>query len=570
MSQQWHYRILGEEFGPVGERALRDLMSSGTVGPTDSVRRAGEEHWLLARDLDADPESNGSAGFPATSAAASSGSESSAPESGGAEDLIEASLDLESLLASAAPEAARKAHANEWYYRIGGKRSGPFDFDTLFEHAREGKFSRYDEIRAPGESDWVEASTIVGLFADEQAELDSMLSNAGPRPAEPPVPRRPKRKLWYYRVLNQEMGPVDFEGLFDLVIEGNLRPDDELRGAEESQWQPASSLVGLFPDELASGSQDAAADEDDGFDEDPDEVPEWYLRTGGKESGPVTFGRLVWMAGQGRLQRTDQIRLSKLGSWMDAESMVGLFPEETPAEPEPEEVPEQVEPEAPKPAVSRLPDVPEGDADDWAAAVLSEPEPERPRRREPESQPVAAAGPGPAREPYRPAAVMSAPATPTRPAFTPPPKIRKSSSGGGGLSLPSGLGGVVTNPKVLIAVGVLLVAVGLYFVPWGSFFQAPYEDLLTELDQIWGKTKALHESGGSDDEWNALTRELAPQLKAVADEANKRGANADNPGLQIALVLATKQIPEVLKNRSDATDRQVRIVDSYLTRAKGL
>src|SRR5690606_32152930 len=137
------------------------------------------------------------------------------PASAHSGDGDAARSDLDAMLAPSTP-GHRRPVTDDWYYRVSGQRFGPFDFDTLFEHASSGQFSRYDEIRSPGSDEWVEAQTIVGLFSDETADLDALLVNEPPLPAAAPKPA-PVTKHWYYRVLNQELGPVDFEELFDLV-----------------------------------------------------------------------------------------------------------------------------------------------------------------------------------------------------------------------------------------------------------------------------------------------------------------------------------------------------------------
>ena len=40
------------------------------------------------------------------------------------------------------------------------------------------------------------------------------------------------------------------QSLLRLVMEGHLRPDDDIRESDQTQWQRADSLSGLFPDDL--------------------------------------------------------------------------------------------------------------------------------------------------------------------------------------------------------------------------------------------------------------------------------------------------------------------------------
>jgi hypothetical protein len=569
MAELWYYRLLGEEFGPVSATALRDLVAAGTLGASDEVRRDGEPRWQRAGDVDlaeAGAASHDVEAMPDLDSLL--GAPASAPATARAGGGHGASSDLDAMLAPSAPRRGRTT-ADAWYYRVSGQRFGPFDFDTLFEHASSGQFSRYDEIRAPGSDEWVEAHTMVGLFPDENADLGALLVNEAPLPASAAPKPAPVKKQWYYRVLNQQLGPVDFEGLFDLVMEGNLRPDDEIRESDQTAWQRADSLVGLFPDDLSEDAAPPAATHEE-LAEDSEDA-EWYFKMDDQELGPVTFERLVQMAHSGRLQRADPIRPTKLGNWMAAESMVGLFPEET----------TPVEPAPPKKPESSVPERPTGDADDWAAAVLSEEEPEPPPRRsapEPRTPEPAAGRPAPtaAPEPAPAAAAalsiatkMAATASSQRATFTPPPKSsRKSSSGGGGLALPPGLAGSLSDPKVLGAVGAIVLVVALYFVPWGSFFSPAFADLAAQLEEIWGQVKPLHENQAPDAEWEAVAAQVKPKLAEIAKEASDRGAGAGRPELQIVSVLASTSIPKVLDEKSKAKPQQVKTVDNFFIRIK--
>lgn len=413
MTDQWHYRIFGEEFGPVSESTLRGLIADGTLGPADEIRGEADSDWQTADTLasrSTNPDDSES--DPAFSAdlddmlAAPAPRRQTVPSDSG----DESGMDLDAMLAPSTPQAQRKAESTEWFYRVGGRKFGPVDFDTLFEHAAQGRFSRYDEIRAPGDDQWVEAQSLVGLFARDEPDLDALLGEEKPlRSASVAPKQKPVTETWYYRVLNQVMGPVEFDALFDLVIEGNLRPDDDIRGSRETKWQRADSLVGLFPDDMLESAQAAAPEEEVSEIDEGD--AEWYLQRNGQVAGPVTFGRLVDMAGKGQLQRKDEIRLTKLGAWMEADSMVGLFPEE----PEVVEKPEVSAAKAAQPK-SNVPAKPTGDTDDWAAAVLSEPGEEPPRPK-----PQYDAQPAYVPTPAAASAGMGAGAAP-RPTFRPIPK----------------------------------------------------------------------------------------------------------------------------------------------------
>jgi hypothetical protein len=57
---------------------------------------------------------------------------------------------------------------------------------------------------------------------------------------------------WYYKSIGQVMGPVAFETLAELARDELVHPTDEVRRGPDGTWEPAESIVGLFPE--AAGS----------------------------------------------------------------------------------------------------------------------------------------------------------------------------------------------------------------------------------------------------------------------------------------------------------------------------
>ena len=51
---------------------------------------------------------------------------------------------------------------------------------------------------------------------------------------------------WYFRAFNEEMGPVPFSELVEMVRTGAINEDDPVRSDWEQQWQRARSVPGLF------------------------------------------------------------------------------------------------------------------------------------------------------------------------------------------------------------------------------------------------------------------------------------------------------------------------------------
>ena len=51
---------------------------------------------------------------------------------------------------------------------------------------------------------------------------------------------------WYCKVLGQQMGPLSFPDLVELVRSGTLKEDDPVRRDGRSQWTPAGEVIGLL------------------------------------------------------------------------------------------------------------------------------------------------------------------------------------------------------------------------------------------------------------------------------------------------------------------------------------
>ena len=51
---------------------------------------------------------------------------------------------------------------------------------------------------------------------------------------------------WYFRAFDEEMGPVPFAELVEMVRTGAINEDDPVRSDWEQQWQRARSVPGLF------------------------------------------------------------------------------------------------------------------------------------------------------------------------------------------------------------------------------------------------------------------------------------------------------------------------------------
>lgn len=44
----WHYKLMGEEYGPITAKELQEIAESGTISPDTLVRKAGLDDWVTA------------------------------------------------------------------------------------------------------------------------------------------------------------------------------------------------------------------------------------------------------------------------------------------------------------------------------------------------------------------------------------------------------------------------------------------------------------------------------------------------------------------------------------------
>lgn len=54
-------------------------------------------------------------------------------------------------------------------------------------------------------------------------------------------------RLWYYKALGKEQGPIGPEVLASLAGRGMVTPETLVRKGESGRWVPAGIIHGLFP-----------------------------------------------------------------------------------------------------------------------------------------------------------------------------------------------------------------------------------------------------------------------------------------------------------------------------------
>ncbi|QDU39751.1 hypothetical protein Mal4_40980 [Maioricimonas rarisocia] len=510
--------------------------------------------------------------------------------------------------------------ATNWYYRIVGEEFGPVDFDALFELARAGGLGPDDDVRSESADEWQSAATIVGLFPDEDEaspdpqaadtledadDLSSLLESVADDSGAPEATASDSRNQWFAQVFNQELGPLEFEAVAQMADDGELAPSDLVRYGVDAEWIPAEQIVGLFhesEDEDGTAASSATAADDD-----PDRI--WYYRLGDQEHGPFGFGQVMELAAAGTIEPATHVRAGRVGAWMDAGSIVGLFPEpeEEATEAtavldeatEPAEEDRQTAPTPRKRSAAargakkkarrtkkkRQPAVEkdlEEDVVSWLSDDIDEEiENEIEQRREPvaasapvaESPPPASpvAAPPPAAPPTPPtssaasaaltAAVDAASsATSSSRTFTPPPKAKRGKSSGPSFSFNFSTPDLGIDPKQLVVLGLLGLVLLYVFFPFESNPAPEYYD---ETRAIVDRIMPLYSAKAPPGEWAPVVTEVQPRVSELAEELDKL-ATARNPAMQQLLAIHRDYLPPVLEGKSDTPEFVFRRVTQTL------
>lgn len=275
MSNRWHYRINGRDVGPVDFATLHQMASEERLFLDDEIRPEDSEEWVRAQTVP---------GLFAESA-----------DEGDLDSMLSGEF------AATAPQV-RTIGSDACYCRIRAEELGPIPFDKLVGLARTGRLGRRDQVRIGVHAQWVEARSVAGLFdeskkaapvptpsvaappADSASEsLDDFQLVVDPTPRKPRPPREeivpavrmedddvrpvpapsvnPARPAagsgelpipntlaqWHCRLLGQEVGPIGWSDLRELVESRQLGPNDRVRKERSGAWVPAATIDELFP-----------------------------------------------------------------------------------------------------------------------------------------------------------------------------------------------------------------------------------------------------------------------------------------------------------------------------------
>jgi hypothetical protein len=471
MAEQWRYRVLGQEFGPVSLEALQDLLRSGTLGADDEVARESDP-WRPAATV---------AGL----------SQSAEPDSTPLSDDLAAMLESVGDPGEAAGAPAAMSRAT-WYCRTLGEELGPFEFDRLLGMVRDGELSPTDEIRRGGDGRWERADAIVGLFSTESPD------------GEHESPGGADEAGWYVEAGKAAQGPLSFDELKRRVVEGSLGERDRVREGANGRWLRAATVVGLFDHRVQARSITGQA-----------ELAAKELANAGSGSGSKA-----------------DVAATNPEAAATATSQEAASPETPPRNPQEDRWSnffEKVEQREQK-KWNRLPQQTSPAAPAGAASSAAEPAKAAPAESvESPAAPVAAPPP-----PIAPPQLTPTPKSqPSGPAFVAPPKPRRSlqmpSLGLGGLFERMKESGSGINVKSLALLGIAALALAAMYVPW-PFGSVAGSEQYAEIARLWDRTVELYESKAGTEAWSALQQEALPIMDAAQEQlapvVDREGRNA--------------------------------------------
>ena len=192
MSDQYYYRVIGQDFGPVTRSALQLLIRGGQLGSDTEIRRGADGEWMAASRLD-EVDS-----YP--------GNDSSVLEEISDLSEIDADYSGDSHVLSGSTVIARADSGTSfsksmieldeekmWFCQVLGQEFGPLRMGDLHKMVEASELSAADLVRSEDQVGWAPASLLLGeLFPD--ASVDDLFASAPDSGAGIRVPRAAANK----------------------------------------------------------------------------------------------------------------------------------------------------------------------------------------------------------------------------------------------------------------------------------------------------------------------------------------------------------------------------------------
>ena len=147
--------------------------------------------------------------------------------------------------------------APQYYVRVRGVVSGPFELGQLQTMRRMKQLARFHEV-SPDRKTWVAASTVAGLFpapAPSQAQVARRSTTASqpaqaastpppsafePAPVQAPAPAP---AVWFYDTEEQSVGPITLDELNRLIARGRVERGTLVWAEGMPTWVPYDEVA---------------------------------------------------------------------------------------------------------------------------------------------------------------------------------------------------------------------------------------------------------------------------------------------------------------------------------------
>lgn len=291
MSDQWFYRVFGEEFGPMPLEKLKELAESGTIQPLDDVRSISGD-WMPAVNVD-------------KLGLSTSQRRTSTAVATPASDF----------------EVVTQAPADTWYCQIGGTELGPVSFDEIIAFAEKEQIGPDDQVKLGRSGKWRRAGSIgrlVSAFPYQAMEKKIEVKPASSIGASlPSQPKRPSdvlagstRQAERIATVPATAPAADMEATYRVAYEqAAAKVAESMMAQADAAYQAAEQQA------MASVAWASQAGVD----------RYWWGWSNGLEFGPVEFSQVFGLAKSGQLKPSDFVRNGQNGQYVPASSLPGLF-----------------------------------------------------------------------------------------------------------------------------------------------------------------------------------------------------------------------------------------------------
>ncbi len=258
MADDWYYRLLGEEFGPISHEMLKRSIRIGELTENDEVRESTSAAWITVREFLADGLAGGVR----------------AKRRGPTLLMGSASDDQSGTLVVPRVESDHST-VNRWYCQSPRLQRGPYLFDELITLARSGQLTPDDQIQLSEHGAWRRAGSMGRLMAempfrdvksllptgsadqaDDELESSVPFRESAPTPARAGTPAANSSQRssvapspeqdWFVKLNGVDCGPMQLAQLVELARSGRLLPQDLLKHGATSEWIAAQTVPGLI------------------------------------------------------------------------------------------------------------------------------------------------------------------------------------------------------------------------------------------------------------------------------------------------------------------------------------